>query len=365
MRHSLFALLMLVTAACAPRGEIRQDPAAVGIGRNMRVLVATNRGEGMTGRSDDVRFGLMDISVPPDRAAGTIKYPPTEGKADPRTDFLVTRQARYASARAFQQGLREELRKLPADERDVVLFVHGYNNTFAEGLYRFAQINHDTQVKGVPVHYSWPSFGNALAYTGDRDSILYSRDGLEETLDLLLSSGARQVIIVGHSMGSSLVMESMRQMAIAGKGDMLQRIDGVVLMSPDIDVDVFRMQASAIKTLPEPFLIFTSSHDKALNLSARLSGEPVRLGGLSDAAALGDLKVTLIDVGAFNTGLGHFNAAESPALIGILSNIGSIGEVFEGDVGGRLDVFSGAALTVERATRFVHMPGAVLSQRRR
>ncbi len=45
-----------------------------------------------------------------------------------------------------------------------MVFVHGFNNTFADGLHRTAQIRHDFEIPGVAVHYAWPSAGNALGY---------------------------------------------------------------------------------------------------------------------------------------------------------------------------------------------------------
>lgn len=365
MRFGLILCLVVgLTGACAPRGAIVLDPAAQGVGDERSIFVATNR-INESQRSEAVHFGRADVSVPPDRKSGTITYPEKDKRPNPRTDFVLTRDLRYANSTAFKQGIAEALAKQAPNNRDVVLFVHGYNNTYAEGLYRFAQIAHDTELPGVAVHYSWPSLGQPLAYAADRDSVLFSRDGLEETISLLTQSGARQVVIIGHSMGSSLVMESLRQMAIGGRKDVLSRIDGVVLMSPDIDVDVFRMQAKAVGDLPQPFLIFTSTRDKALNLSARLSAAPARLGSLSDPARVADLQVTLVDVGAFSTGSGHFNAAESPALLNILSNVGDLGQAFEGDVGGKLDLFSGAALTVQNAAQVVLVPDGTLFHRRK
>src|SRR5690606_23831870 len=141
--------------------------------------------------------------------------------------------------------LRQAIAARPPGDRDVVLFIHGYNNTFAEGLYRFAQIEHDLNLPGVPMHFSWPSRGQPLAYAADRDSVLYSRDGLERSIEIAAQAGGK-TILVAHSMGAALLMESLRQMAIAGKRDTLDRIGAVVLLSPDIDVGLFRMQVRTI-----------------------------------------------------------------------------------------------------------------------
>ena len=81
-------------------------------------------------------------------------------------------------------------------------------------------------------------------------------------------------------MGSALTMETLRQMALRGSSRALSRIKGVVLISPDLDVDLFRSIALDIGTLPQPFVIFGSSKDRILNLSATISGAPERLGNL-------------------------------------------------------------------------------------
>lgn len=356
MRNYLISIV-IVLAACAPRGEITIDPAAARVGTVHEVLVGTTRATEGPERSEDVRYGRVDISVPPQREAGTIKFPEKGKRPDPRTDFIATHRLEYPSREAFRQAVRQQLASTGMrSHQDAVIFVHGYNNTFAEGLYRFAQFAHDLELPGAYMHFAWPSRGQALAYAADRDSVLFSRDGLQQMIEDTQAAGARQVVLVGHSMGTGLVMETLRQMAIGGKRKELDRIGGVVLFSPDIDVEVFRMQAKAIGELPQPFLIFTSSKDSALKLSARLAGEPVRLGSLQDARRVSDLEVTLVDTAAFNTGSGHFDAASSPALLSILTRANDVGLAFANDAGGRVDLFSGVALTVERAAQVVLLP---------
>jgi esterase/lipase superfamily enzyme len=89
-------------------------------------------------------------------------------------------------------------------------------------------------------------------------------------------------------------------------------------------VGVFRQQARSIARLPQPFLIVVSQRDRALQLSARLTGEPQRLGNLPSSEAVRDLPVTLVDVTAFSSRDGHFTVASSPALIGLLGQLGAV-----------------------------------------
>ena len=105
---------------------------------------------------------------------------------------------------------------------------------------------------------------------------------------------------------------------------------GVVLISPDIDIDVFRAQARAIPKLPQPFVVFTSERDRILRLSARLSGQTDRLGTLTDVTRVADLPITFLDVAAFNRGSGHFNVGNSPALLRLLERIASVDQALIG-----------------------------------
>jgi esterase/lipase superfamily enzyme len=72
-------------------------------------------------------------------------------------------------------------------KRQVLVFVHGYNNRFEDSVLRFAQMVHDYRAEDavVPVLFSWPSKAKFLAYGFDRESSDYSRDALEHGLSLL------------------------------------------------------------------------------------------------------------------------------------------------------------------------------------
>lgn len=356
MRQIVFSVFIVLLAGCAPRGAIVVDPDAAAIGTVEQIYVASDRdinGE----RLSTPQYFRMDISVPPERASGTITYPPTDKAADPRKQFVMTGGGRYQDGRSFRQALTRDLAQRAPDDRDIVLFVHGYNYSFAEGVYRMAQMSHDLQVPGVHAHFSWPSQAEPLAYTGDRDAALYSRDSLVRTIeDLTTIPGRGRLVLVGHSMGTSLIMEALRQLAIGGRRDVLDKIGGVVLMSPDIDLGVFRKQAQAIGKLPQPFVIFASPRDRALKLSALISAEPTRLGNLPDTRPIADLEVTFVDVGAFSTGAGHFNVADSPALISILSKSSDLSQSFPSEGGVPENILGSTIFKVERAVQVVLSP---------
>lgn len=359
-------VLIIITAvsACTPRGVITLFPDAARVGQVRSIFVATTRvmnaDNGFTNkRAADVSFHRYDISVPPQHKAGDITWP--RGKPDPQQDFFTTAIDHFASADNFSANLAQALRARAKGRREVVVFVHGFNSNFAEGLYRFAQLSNDMDLPNPTVHYSWPSLGKTLGYEYDRDSALFARDGLEKLLFSVRSAGADRILLVGHSMGALLTVETLRQMSISDNRGLNKMISGVVLISPDIDLELFHQQAKRIEPLPQPFVIFTSQKDRALRLSALLTGNYKRLGNVHDINDLAGLQVTLVDVTEFSDSfVGHFSQATSPALLQILKQLNNVTAAFQHDRTSRAGLIPGTILTVRKATEILLSPVVAL-----
>jgi esterase/lipase superfamily enzyme len=209
-----------------------------------------------------------------------------------------------------------------------VVFAHGFNTNFSEGLYRQAQMSHDFRMPGLSVHYSWPSAARVAAYAFDRESAIFARDGLEETLGLLAETRAERLIVAAHSMGAMVLMETLRSMAQNRAERFFERLQAVLLIAPDLDTDVFRGQARPLVARGVPIYVFFSSADRALRLSSRLRGQAERLGSLRSIEAVADLPITLIDTTDLNDAqdaLGHFAVATSPAMISLIQGLNEFG----------------------------------------
>lgn len=354
----------LALTACAPRGRLTVLPDAEG-GTIVPIFVGTTRavdpatGQFGANASERVQFGRYDISVPPDRETGDVPVPRKNGTPDPLRHF-VAKAATQMPEDLFDANLSAALRGPDNPGREAVIFIHGFNTNFAEGLYRLAQLSYDLKFSGTIVHYSWPSNANPLGYVHDRDAATFARDGLEELIEQVMRAGARQVYLVAHSMGGAVTMEALRNLALRRRQGVIDRLGAVVLISPDLDVDVFRGQAHALGQLPQPFVIFGSKRDFALKISSRLTGEPERLGNLSDLSRVSDLEVTFFDTSNFNTDGGHFNVGNSPTLIALLSSIGSVDEALSNDQRMRVGLLPGAIITVRKATGVILAPVAVI-----
>lgn len=314
-------LAMVALAACAPRPTAMRaapDPAA----QVQPIYVATGLRLDRTGplfgyeRSRGLRYFRGDISVPPTHEPGRIEWP--DGPPDAATDFVVTGTTVYDGPAEFISRMRDGPRG-----RETLLYVHGYNNTLSEAMYRLAQIRTDFDVSMPAVLFSWPSAGDPRGYVYDRDSVLYARDDLVGLLDRLTAGPGARVFILAHSMGAQLVMEALRQLAISGDRQVLAGLSGVVLMSPDIDPDVFARQAEAIGDLPQPFFIFITRADRALSLAGFITGRKPRLGVIDAAEEVARPDVQVIDFTALATGdaYNHYVPVTSPAAIEMLNRL--------------------------------------------
>ena len=330
LRYLIILVTSLSVTACVDRTVSETVPTALTIGTPAKVFASTTRAREPDGsygfrRGGELKFLETTVSIPPSHTPGELKF--SYANPNPQKEFVLADVTELSGP----QGLREHL----GGEDDVTIFVHGYNSTQTETLFRAAQLSHDIGIPGSILVYSWPSRATGYGYAYDLDSMLFARDGLEQTIRELKSMGVRRVVLVAHSMGGALSMEMMRQTELQEPGWAKRNLEGVVLISPDLDVDLFRSQMKRIKTPPDPFVVMVSQKDKILNISARLRGtaEGERLGNISSIEALEEFPISVIDTTAFNSDAqsSHFVAATSPALLTILGSIPRVNNTFGSD----------------------------------
>ena len=323
----------MLLGACVsdhPQGVMLPVAGAVPGTGTVDMLVATTRRPArspanMFGglRGDELAFADIGVSIPAERnrTIGEVQWP-QQLPGNPVTDF-VTRRAAVIDRPHALALLHDHVKR--SAKKNVLVFVHGFNNRFEDSVYRFAQIVHDSGTDAVPVLFTWPSKGSILAYGYDRESSTYSRDQLEGVLKALASDPAvGEVSVLAHSMGNWLLLESLRQMAIRD-GQVAPKIKNVLLAAPDVDIDVARTQIAAMGPNRPAFALFVSREDKALALSADLHGAEARLGSIdpldpSYRAMLVKDRVAVFDLSALNKAgdLNHDTFATSPKIVELI-----------------------------------------------
>jgi len=308
LRAALLAIFLpaLLSACARPGAEspLRQVTARASGTTDHTILIATTRkrsadpGALFSGeRALELDYAQAVVSVPPTHKTANIEWP-SQQPGNPQTDF-VTREAEYLDGeKEFIARLNQELAQRPPGHRNVMLFVHGYNTLFPEGLYRLTQVAHDAKAQAVPVYFSWASRGELQGYVYDQNSATAARDGLEHTIRMIAASNVEHINILAHSMGNWVTVEAFRNIRISGtpvKGG-AAKVGTIVLASPDIDVDVFRSQMYRIGAPKKPYLIVLSRDDRALALSRFIAGDKDRLGDYRNAADLTKFGAVVVDL---------------------------------------------------------------------
>jgi esterase/lipase superfamily enzyme len=204
-------------------------------------------------------------------------------------------------------GLQDEVQRrlAAAPNKEVLLFVHGFNETFATAAYTAAELCHFLGREQVCAFFTWPasSSGNFLtSYTTTTESAEYAVEHLKKTIRMLgTTPGVEGLQILAHSRGTALTLRAVRNLATetiaAGKEPAaLYKIDNLVLLSPDIDVDIAGQEITSylsdpdlITVWPEGRLphvlkgrltIYASPEDRALLISRILFRSRHRVGQL-------------------------------------------------------------------------------------
>lgn len=297
--------LTILVGACGTRPEsgfLLPVADQISVANSHTILVATTRqrderpGTLFNGeRAQRIDFAEIAVSIPPNHQAGEIEWA-SEPPGDPAKTFAVRKAAYLDGEKAFIAALNAQLALRPKGQRRIFLFVHGYNTMFAESVYRFAQLIHDSKGQGVPVLFTWASRGQLAQYVYDTNSATAARDDLERTIRLIFASNAEQVNILAHSMGNWVAVEALRQIKMTGGLANSSKLGNLFLAAPDIDIDVFKSQMRRFGKPAKPFYIIVSKDDKALGISNFLAGGQSRLGADADTAELAELGATVIDM---------------------------------------------------------------------
>jgi esterase/lipase superfamily enzyme len=229
----------------------------------------------------------------------------------------------------MQQAVAAQLRLSP--RKEVIIYVHGFNNRLEDGLTTTASLWHYAGRIGVPISYSWPAGNPGLtAYFKDGESGDFSTYHFKEFLRAIAAMPeVERIKIVAHSRGADLVMTGLREMVIFERGagrDARQslKIDTLILAAPDLDFGVVQQRLVAEDTVASvrTVTVYLNPRDGALGFAQLLvSGQ--RVGRLSPGdfteeewrrmGVLGN--VNFVDVEAAGGRLGHGYFRDNPAVL--------------------------------------------------
>lgn len=238
-------------------------------------------------------------------------------------------------SRKFQQQVTSQLRRSGTDE--VLILVHGFNNSFEDGITSLANVWHYSGRHAMPILYSWPAGrGGPFGYFTDRESGEFTIFHLKDFLTQLSQvPQVRKIHIIAHSRGADVTTTALREMIIAvrTRGERLQhilKIENLILAAPDLDFSIVRQRliAEQFGLAIAQVTVYVNRSDSALALSERLSSGN-RFGTLGstdlqdvDRVILGQVKnVNFVNVDKVRDPLGHGYYRSDPAVLSDISSL--------------------------------------------
>ncbi|MEP5729512.1 MAG: alpha/beta hydrolase [Sulfitobacter sp.] len=257
--------------------------ATVAFGEN-QTWQSLSEASGQSTRAEEIPLSITEKEEILRFDATPIPFRVVNGKPV-RNAQAVTSYARKRSV--FQSQIREQMRV--ANKSEVVIFVHGFNNSFEDSVFSLADIWHFSGRTGVPIAYTWPSgAGGLFGYFTDRESGEFTVFHLKELL-LHLSQipELRKIHIVAHSRGTDVTTTALRELIIAtraqGKNPKIElKIANLIMAAPDLDFSVVRQRliAEGFGASIGQITVYMNRGDTALGVAQRLmTGQ--RLGRLT------------------------------------------------------------------------------------
>ena len=259
------------------------------------VYFAANRA--LTGIASDWRSYSANIASPSD--PGAITY--ATAFVD-NTNLTADKTGAIQLIQNVQQGgfSQSAIDDLSAPGRNLLVFVHGFANSFENAITRAAFNREWLAQSGIGeadttvVAFSWPSLGRMLSLPlpwadYQHDQIMAGQSALHlmtffanlEPLIAQVRATGYRVFLVAHSMGNLALQGAVESWFSHGNGD-AYLFDEVILAAPDERYDSFDFpepgRLSALHRLAGRISIYCSAADAVLSLSMALNLGAKRLG---------------------------------------------------------------------------------------
>lgn len=225
-----------------------------------------------------VRYGFCKVNIPlKTHKAGELKTG-SWWFQDPNKDkvfFILKNSLKMLPRRDF----------FPAfSKKDVLLYIHGYRNTFEDAILAGAQIQHDIQFPGQALVFSWASQGTLRGYLTDRKHAKESWNELQALLIRLMEyrEEGRDVHIVAHSMGNYVLVHALQMFQKYAKDKHPEWVNkehplykeppfkSITFAAPDVHANAFGSYVNTATKLSSQTTFYYSSEDFALKRSSEI-----------------------------------------------------------------------------------------------
>ncbi len=295
------------------RAPSTADPSALTYG-SVRSRTMSFGSVALTSRQPVVQAGGDGRGIVPLTVSAITKigeFPPSPylielTKEGPRR-YQAAVDAHLSAAASLQREIGVRLKAVR--RKEIVVFVHGYNNSFEDAAITAGRFCGILSNEFVCMLLSWPAGGNGGAVFGyniDRESGEFAVADLKKAIRIISATPqVENVHLIAHSRGADVLLSTLQHLgmeAYSTRSSPAERykINNVVLFAPDVDLDIaatklfgfvsdpdapYGALATPYGVLPQVgslhLTIYSSPNDMVLALSRGLFGSVARLGRLT------------------------------------------------------------------------------------
>ncbi|EHK67118.1 alpha/beta hydrolase [Achromobacter arsenitoxydans] len=163
-----------------------------------------------------------------------------------------------------------------SQHRDLIVYVHGFNNAVWRGTAQAAQFHHFTGRQAVVLAFLWPSAGSLLSYATDVRSARASVPAFARLIEMLArNTNAEHINILAFSAGARIASEGLATLARPQEGESREalrarlRLGQIYFAAPDEDTYRFVTDLRQYIDLTERVSLGANLGDRALRFAAR------------------------------------------------------------------------------------------------
>jgi len=260
----------------------------------------------------NVHYGLARVSIPKRHDEGKIERPTWW-----KLDFFEDVERHFVLKQVAVLDETVWIKVASAPEAEGVVFVHGFNVTFEDAMYRSAQLAKDLKLEGPVFCFSWASCGSPKPtdYTTDEGTIHWSEDHLEKFLKTITNNlGLKRLHVIAHSMGNRAVLGVLTKWAQAQGAAPLSQL---VLAAPDLDAGTFANRSAHFSKC-DRVTLYASRADWAIGISRSIHTYPIVGDANPPVIVAGVDTIDATVAGEDVLGLGHSYFAKKSKIFGDL-----------------------------------------------
>ena len=157
---------------------------------------------------------------------------------------------------------------------DLLVYVHGSNNTMPRAAAQAAQLRHFTGRRMVVLAFLWPSAGSILKYFTDVANAQASVEPFVCLIELLAAhTDAKNIDVLAYSAGAQIVSPGLAQLGTPRRGETQEqlrqrlRLAQIYFAAPDIDTRRFVQELGQYVKVVDRVSIAANMNDSALRFA--------------------------------------------------------------------------------------------------